>query len=345
MRQLAAIATVAAFASVITGCGGPLKGDAPVPTGSTTGGGTVTAATQPNIDPVKPSIPRADVMKALISGAREASSKGVTIHAAVASGQWQSAAQVDGQEPLRMWSTAKVLTAVAAMRAAAESTKPPQKDLKSSIDGALQRSENCRQRNVVLWLQQMSGGPAEAADAMRAEIDTAGASGAKLPETPAPVPDDCVAFLKTSGVSDPLGPALQMGTATWSPVAGSQFALALAAGELGTPGDKIYKVMQHPKMLSRETVDQSGYTADVNWGAGIAMTNLRPAYKAGWGGTEQHDFIAGQIVALRTASGSYGISVFGTPDAQPTADDPGLTAIPDAVEAVLRRLAVVLGRE
>ena len=346
MRYLVAVGVVLATVSVSAGCGGTLKA-------GTGGGGSGTSspattstqtAGETEIEPVA-AVSRAEVVTALRAGTREAARSGVKIYAAVSSDQWSSAAQVDGEKQLRLWSTAKAVTAVAALRAAAQTSQGPSADLTKSIEGALERSENCRQRSVVLWLQQMVGGPAEASSAIRAELERAGSSDATIPEVPAAVPADCVEFLRTSGVSDQLGPALQLGTATWTPVTASRFAWALAAGELGQPGDRVFSIMRRPKASSREVNDPSGYTADLDWGAGKAMANLRPAYKAGWGGTEQQDFIAGQIVALRTATGSYGVFVFGSPDKQPTVDDPGLTAIPDAVEAVLRRLAPVLGRE
>jgi len=346
MRYLTHVAVALASTAACVGCGGQLGAD-------TNAGGAEapksivqsTETARPDTKAVPDAVSRADVTNALRSGAREASQSGVRIYAAVSSDQWPAAAQVDGEKQMRMWSTAKAVTAVAALRAADQTQSGPTSDLSESIQGALERSENCRQRNVVLWLQQMIGGPAEASAAIREEFQTAGSSDAMIPEVPAAVPADCVEFLRTSGVSDQLGPALQLGTATWTPVTGSRFAWALAAGRSGQPGDKVFSIMRRPKKSSREASDPGGYTADLDWGAGKAMENLRPAYKAGWGGTEQGDFIAGQIVSLRTATGPYGVFVFGSPAKQPALDDPGVTAIPAAVEAVLRRLAPVLGSE
>src|SRR4029453_5078416 len=84
-------------------------------------------------------------------------------------------------------------------------------------------------------------------------------------------------------------------------------------------------------------VPSSEFTADLDWGAGRALAELDPAYKAGWGGTLQGAFVAAQGAAAglpdggtRAPGGAF------HPAAPPSRDDPGLTAGPAAIESVMR---------
>ena len=298
---------------------------------------SVPAAPVPTTAEVPPAVSRQEVQRALRRGAANARTMGVKISAAVSSPEWERPAQVNGSDEYRMWSMAKTVTAVAALRAAREQGTVPS-ELRSSINGAIKGSENCRQRLAVLWLQELTGGPEAAADAVSAELDQAGASEVSVSSQPAPPAADCIGFLKASRVPDPLASTLQLGTSTWSVDSASRFALALAEGTLGEPGNEVFGVMQLPKRRSREQKSPGDYTAAIDWGAGRTLSGLNPAYKAGWGGVEQQDFVAGQLVALSLGVGDFGVALYADPDQQPPIDDPGQTKGPAAIEGVLREL-------
>lgn len=343
--RLAALCSLGvAVASGAGGCGIPVLD----PTGGSDDGKPRETITVPASPPPAPTtveepltVSRQQVQRALRRGAGKASALGVRVSAAVSSSEWPRSAQVRGGDEFRMWSMAKAVTAVAALRAAKGGGEVPA-ELRSSVNGAIKGSENCRQRRAVLWLQQLTGGSGEAAAAIRSELKRAGATDFSVSAQPAAPAPDCVEFLKSSSVSDPLAPSLQVGTSTWSVDSASRFALALAEGKLGSAGREVFGVMQMPKRRSREQKNPQDYTAAIDWGAGRELGSLNPAYKAGWGGVEQQKFVAGQLVALSLGVGSFGVAVYAVPDSQPSIDDPGQTKAPAAIEAVLAELRPAL---
>jgi hypothetical protein len=97
--------------------------------------------------------------------------------------------------------------------------------------------------------------------------------------------------------------------------------------------------MREPKEFSREVLPGE-FTAPVDWGAGRALGRFDPAYKAGWGGTQQGDFLAGQMALFEPRSGDrVVVAVIFHPAVQPSIDDPGLTRAPEALQAVMNALA------
>ncbi len=343
-RPLVAGVIVLISASLSTGCGELLPSD---PSATSSSGAATTARPSTTTElPAVPANPPASialVTRMLEQGSTDALERGVTIYAAVSADGWNRAAQVNGGEQLRMWSTAKAVTATSALTTAAKRGKQPTSELDAAMRDAIQRSENCRQRRVVLWLQEMTGGPSGAADAVRSTLASTGIDDVDVPQTAATPDAECIDYLNASSAPNPLGPSLLLGTAKWTAVGASRFSLGLAAGSFGAAGRRVYRLMQLPKQRSREQKDPTAYTAAVDWGAGKkAMAGLKPAYKSGWGGVEQRSFIAGQIVALRVSGVSYGVAVFGAPVTQPVNDDPGKTEVPAAVEDLLALLAPVL---
>ncbi len=342
-RPLTAGVIVLISASLSVGCGDLRPSDP-----SETSSSDAATASRPSTTTELPAVPAnppasiALVTRMLEQGSADALERGVTIYAAVSTDGWNRAAQVNGGEQLRMWSTAKAVTATAALTTAAKKGGQPTSELDAAMRDAIQRSENCRQRRVVLWLQEMAGGPADAADAVRSTLASAGIDDVDVPQTAAAPDAECIDYLNASSATNPLGPSLLLGTAKWTAVGASRFSLGLAAGSFGAAGRKVYCLMKLPKQRSREQKDPTAYTAAVDWGAGKAMASLKPAYKSGWGGVEQQSFIAGQIVALRVHDVYYGVAVFGAPVTQPVNDDPGKTEVPAAVENLLELLAPVL---
>lgn len=301
-------------------------------------------------------LPRRDrrrVRRALQVGVERAAALGGSVHAAAMSSGWRAPAVVasdpaNGDEGMRLWSTSKVLTAVALLRHAGWGDRPGEalsREVEDALTGALVRSENCRQRRVVLELQRAAGGASEVLTEL-AEIAAVAEAHVELGSDVEPPQPMCQAFLETQqGIAEPLGPALLLGTSTWRMVDAARFAHALAAGRYGDAlGDRVLELMRLPKQPSRET-PPGDYTAAPDWGAGRALAGFTPAYKAGWGGTLLDDFFVTQLAALELEGGGVvSLAVAFHPDLQPPKDDPGLTPGPEAVEAVMEAVRGELGR-
>ena len=102
--------------------------------------------------------------------------------------------------------------------------------------------------------------------------------------------------------------------------------------------------MRLPKARAAQ-VPASQYTVDdPEWGAGRALRDRDPAFKGGWGGTQQDRFVAGQIATFDVGEVRIAMAVYFHPNEQPTLDDPGQTAAPAALEAVFGRIDRTLRR-
>lgn len=242
---------------------------------------------------------------------------------------------------MRMWSMGKVVVMVALLRAEGwgeEAGNPLSPEVESALRGAIVRSENCRERRVVLELQQATGaGPAGARRAVAEVLRAAG--GRVRPGTQVAPPDPiCAEYLEGQGaIEDPLAPAALLGTSTWRIGDAARFLAALRAGAFGSSvAEKVLPLMRAPKSASRE-VPPGELTAPLEWGAGEAFSaGPPPAYKAGWGGTQQAEFLAGQIALVQPPSGPpLALAVAFHPHVQPASDDPGRTEAPDGVELVM----------
>jgi len=278
-----------------------------------------------------------------------------------AGGTVQAAAMLDGwtrpavaasepgaeRRPMRMWSIAKVVTAVAVLRALGWGDRPgrrPSPQLEEAMHDALVRSENCRQRRMVLGLQQLRGGPDGARSALAEVLAEAGA-GAEL-EVDVEAPESlCLEYLATQegSIADPYAPTLLLGTATWRIADQAAFLHALGSGTYGEAIERrLLSTMREPKGASTE-VPREEFSAALDWGAGRALAGLDPAYKAGWGGTLQGSFMAAQGAVVELGDGrTIAFAVAFHPDVQPPKDDPGLTEAPLAIERVLGRLGADL---
>jgi hypothetical protein len=272
-----------------------------------------------------------------------------TVQAAVMLDGWNTpivAASEPGAtaEPMRMWSIAKVVTAVALLRQlgwANHAGGEPSSQLTEAMHDAIVRSENCRQRRLVLGLQQLTGGPGGARGAVAEVLAAAGAEAELQVDVEAPE-SICDQYLLTQegSIPDPFAPTLLLGTATWRIADLVRFLNALGKGVYGAAiADRLLSLMRVPKERSTE-VPPSEFTADLDWGAGRALTGLDPAYKAGWGGILQGAFVAvqGAVVELPD-NGTMALAVAYHPHVQPARDDPGLTAGPMAIERVMRAAA------
>jgi hypothetical protein len=240
---------------------------------------------------------------------------------------------------MRMWSMSKVATMVALLRALRWGNRPGERmsaEVDSALTSAITRSENCPQRRIVLELQRLAGGIGAARNAMAAVFARAGAGARIDTEVEAPEPH-CVPYLRSqTETHDPLAPALLLGTSTWRVTDAARLAHALAIDAYGSAiSTRVLSLMRAPKLPSREA--QVGeLTAPLAWGAGVAFAGLDPAYKAGWGGSIDGNFLAGQLAVVPVGTDDHlAIAVMFHPRSQPPRDDPGITAAPAALQAVM----------
>ena len=247
---------------------------------------------------------------------------------------------------MRMWSMSKVATMVALLRElgwANRPGRPPSAELAADLQGAITRSENCRQRSVVVELQRLAGGIRAARRAMFRVFARAGARARIATQVAAPEAS-CVPFLESQvEIADPLAPALLLGTSTWRVSDAVRLMHALAVGAYGRAlSARVLRQMSAPKLPSRESA-AGELTGSPEWGAGEALASLHPAFKPGWGGSLNGNFLAGQIAMAPTdAGGHLAIAVMFHPDEQPSRDDPEITAAPRAVSEVMESVRASL---
>ncbi len=240
---------------------------------------------------------------------------------------------------MRMWSMSKVATMIALLRLLGWEDRPGETlspELFSALQGALTRSENCRQRRVVLELQRAARGIPEARRDFAEVFSIAG--GRVIAGSQVEAPESlCVPFLREQReIPEPLARALLLGTSRWRVTDAARLAHALAVGAYGRAiSAQALELMSAPKQPSRES-EPGELTAPLEWGAGVAFSGMTPAYKAGWGGSLNGNFLAGQIVVLSLRDGGHvALAVMFHPDGQPSRDDPGITAAPAALETVM----------
>jgi len=315
------------------------------------------SSASPSRGEANPSSPTADVREegptveerklaaALRRGVGRAAALGGQVEAAAmldsSSSPLVATSESDGAErPMRMWSMSKVATMIALLRLLGWGKEPgeiPSPELASALEGALTRSENCRQRRVVLELQRAARGIAPAR-ADFAEV-FALAGGRATPGTQVEAPEPlCVPFLREqTEIPEPLGEALLLGTSQWRVTDAVRLAHALAVDRYGRAiSTRVLTLMRAPKLPSRES-KPGELTAPLDWGAGTVFAGADPAYKAGWGGSLNGNFLAGQIAVVPLRGGDHlSLAVMFHTDAQPSRDDPGSTTAPEALEAVMR---------
>jgi hypothetical protein len=304
------------------------------------------AATSPREAPDAPEENRREISHALRLAVSRAAALGGSVEAAAMYTDWREpvvvASPPGGRSRwMRMWSMSKVVAMVGLLRAegwgrARGNALSP--EVVSALQGAITRSENCRQRRVVLELQQATGGPGGARRAVAEVLRAAGGRARPSDEVEPPDPS-CIEYLEGQDeIADPLATGALLGTSEWRIGDAIRFVRALGAGVYGEAITKrVLDEMRIPKAVSRE-VAPSELTAPLDWGAGRAFAGLRPAYKAGWGGSLNGDFLAGQIALVDLPAGRLAVAAVFHPDVQPPSDDPGRTAAPHAIELVMKSL-------
>jgi hypothetical protein len=250
---------------------------------------------------------------------------------------------------MRMWSVVKVPTAIALLEAsgwdARKGNDPPL--IRAAMSSALVGSADCAQRLLVVALQERLGGIKPARTAVEDVLRRGAAAGARVSSRASVASPACRPRLARSGLADPYRAALQLGTAEWSIRDAARFARALGDGTYPAAVQRrVLHLLRQPKTTSDDWFARGlDVTTDPRWGAGLALRRLRPAYKAGWGGSsgETPTFVNEQAIFLRDNQGQpLGVAVSFEPPNRPSRDDPALTAAPEALFAVLRALAASL---
>ena len=242
---------------------------------------------------------------------------------------------------MRMWSMSKVATTIAVLHGLGWGRRPARPispELDEALHGAITRSENCRQRRVVLELQRLSGGTAPAREALQGVFGDAGAE-VRVGTQIAPPEESCTEYLNTqTDLAEPLTPALLLGTSTWRVGDAVRLIHALSSDTYGAAiSHEVLGLMRLPKLPSRE-VKAGELTAPLDWGAGESLP-MGTAYKAGWGGSLNGNFLAGQIaLADLPGVGRAALVAVFHPDEQPSRDDPGTTASPRALDTIFSSL-------
>jgi hypothetical protein len=279
-------------------------------------------------------------------GVDAAAALGGTAEAAIMLDGWRTpviaSSEAHGEARfMRMWSMSKVATMVAVLRGLGWGRRPGRPlspELDQALHGAITRSENCRQRRVVLELQRLFGGT-EAARGNIAAVFRAAGGDARVGTQIAPPEANCVGYLNTQAeLAEPLAPALLLGTSTWRVGDAVRLVHALSIGTYGAAiSHEALGLMRLPKLPSRE-VQAGELTAPLNWGSGESLPR-GTAYKAGWGGSLNGNFLGGQI-ALADLPGVGRVALVAVfhPDLQPSRDDPGITAAPEALDAIFSAL-------
>jgi hypothetical protein len=269
---------------------------------------------------------------ALKRGADAAEQLGGTVEAAViVRGSNEPLIVGNSRRLTRMWSLAKPVAAIATQRVPNGLTPV----VRAAIRDAIQRSENCPERRVVLEVQRLAGGITMAKQELAEIVHESG--GRVVPtDQAAPASQPCLEYLRTTGegLKDRLGSTLLLGTWRWGVADAVRFAAALGGGTYGAAGAAVLREMARPKRASREATAEE-HTMDADFGAGKVWR--RVAYKSGWGGSVQHDFVVGQYGVVEGPGTVAAFAVVFHPDDahQPLIDDPGRTPADDAIQAVL----------
>jgi hypothetical protein len=230
--------------------------------------------------------------------------------------------------PFRMWSVGKVATAVALLKRGGTLRA----DVRRAITDALVGSGNCAQRQLMVELQRRAGGIEPARRALARVLRRAGVRHASLAVGAASNRTGCRRYLENASTPGAMGPALQIGIATWRLSDAARFAHAL-------DGLPVAGLLRRAKRHAPDDgVGTGDVTGDLGWGAGIALKDLKPAYKAGWGGLGG-SLIYEQVIRVR----DVGIAVTFEPRVQPAHDDPYRTGTPQALAQLLRDLRPLLG--
>jgi CubicO group peptidase (beta-lactamase class C family) len=280
---------------------------------------------------------RSQLQAALDRGVQDADELGGQAAAAVwISGDARPLLSGPTDTPHRMWSMSKAVVSIAALQAVHAEPDPV---MGSALADAIRRSDNCAIRRVIVGLQQrLNRGLVGTEAAFDGVLADAGAGIQTTPQAAA-AEAACVPYLERhrGGLSSgDLGVAPQFGTAQWSVRDAIAFTHALGDGVYGAAGAYLLGLMAESKEPPLEEPPPPSAPA-LDWGAGAVFPSAwRPAWKAGWGGSQQHParFLAGQLVVLHLARTPVAVVALFLTSSQPIDDNPGITAAPAAIERI-----------
>jgi hypothetical protein len=290
---------------------------------------------------------RAPLAQALAGGVRAAERGGGSAAAAAWVVGWGTPILVGDDRLDRMWSISKPVAALATLEANHDS---PASGLDHALTAAIQRSDNCAERGVVLTLQAADG--ADTATRFDDVLSRAGVAPAGPLQVLPPSEDGpyCPPLLQRWGIPESGDSAPGFGTYSWTLKDAVSFAHALADGEYGNSGATVLGLMRLQKRYGLEPDAPADYTGPLDWppSGGTFPASWDPAYKGGWGGHAPRpgfpagDFMAAQIVVLRVGGHSVALAARFWPSQEPTSDDPGITAAPGALHDLFARVQMSL---
>ena len=243
----------------------------------------------------------------------------------------------DAQRTMRMWSVSKAVVAVAAWTAAGPSGSLA---LRQATSAALTASDNCAMRRMTLLLQESVHGLDAAQTAIEETLARAGVTMAAPPQRGDVSADpQCrhILAMDSTGLAQPLAPALLMGVAQWTVADAARFAHALGTGAYGPAGDTVRDLMRRPKEHPI-TFHAGDYTSSLMDppSSGRFPLAWSAAYKGGWGGHNESPpgFLASEIAILSVHGHTVVVAASFRPSVQPPSDDPGSTKAPLALGTV-----------
>ncbi|HMH47596.1 MAG TPA: hypothetical protein VK538_07760 [Solirubrobacteraceae bacterium] len=292
---------------------------------------------------------RAALAAALTTGVDAANRIGGQASAGIWLEGWPQPITAPASRYARLWSLAKPVAAIAAYQAWEARRGAPTGAIVTAAEDAITRSDNCGERYLVLELNALTGGSDAGRRAFEGVLSRAGVrvDSHAVPEH-AGEARECARYLaRRAPIADPIASGWQFGIDEWNVLQAVSFAHALGARRYGRAGEAVLDIMsrlKQPELASLEG-PTGNHLVDLQWGAGDAFGLGQSAYKAGWGGSGQHDFVAAQIVVLPHASPPVALAAIFRPTNQPSNDDLGATRAPEALRALFGRVAHELRRQ
>ena len=290
---------------------------------------------------------RAPLTAALKEGVQVAESYGGSAAAAAWVEGWSSPIVIGPDKPDRMWSISKPVAAIATLKADGDTASA---GVMRAMTAAIQTSDNCGERAVVLTLQHQAG-----ANAPGRFDDTLALAGVR-PRGPLQIlpwtedGPDCLGLIRNWGVGGLYESAPGFGTYSWTLADAVRFAHALADGTDGAAGATVLRLMRLQKAYTLEPGSPANYTSRLDWppSGGTFPAAWDPAYKGGWGGHGPRpgfpngDFMSAQIVVLDVGGHRVALAARFWPDREPSSDDPGRTPAPPALHSLFDQVQQTL---
>lgn len=242
----------------------------------------------------------------------------------------------------------KPVAVVATYQAAQRQHQALGASLLTAATDAITRSDNCAERRIILGLQQLTGGLQPALSAFDDVLAQAGVTATITPERAVLMQPECLAYFRQRApTGTPNAEAWEFGTDEWTVTQAVAFAHALADDTYGSAGRFALGLMAKPKQGALTSIEgpSGDHIANLQWGAGTSFAPWHPAYKPGWGGSQQGRFLTGQIVVLEAASPAVAIAAMFYPSDEPSTDDVGATAGPEALETIFDHIRETLVSE